>query len=608
MKYNGPCADTAGSAGEGLRKKGGTSMRKRNKVVSLLLAGCMAAGLLAGCGSSGETQVATADNATAASTSTGAADSAAPETAGEVDGQINLRAVAFGNNFDVQDMGWRWMMAECYEGLMRDVADENGDRFEYAGAESMDVSDDGLVYTFHLRKDAKWSDGQPVNAADYEYGWKRLLNPEYGYSYSFYLFNVVGAEEYYNGQSSADEIGIKAVDDYTFEVTLKVADPTFQSKLVATPLYPTRQDVAEAAGDQWGKDWTKCVYNGPFAMTNLVEDNSMTWVKNDQYWDKDNVKLNQVNWYCVAENATAATMFDNGQLDVFDAAGDYIAKYDKEVEAGNMQTMTTEYPGTMVLCYEQSEGGKSGLMKNVNIRKAISYSINREEMVSAVYGRYTAAYGFVSPAITLDGTSYRKQASETMKEEYEQYAGDADKLKALFQKGLDELGITDKPEDITITLLSQGSATENQLEREYLQQSISQNLGVKVELNTVGDYQMFANERDNKNYDIFVGGWFSDYNDPLDFLNVMKTGVYDSYGLYSNSEYDSLIDSLTGENDNAKRLEIYQKLEDLLVAQDCGVAPLYYSDKHYYYQNWVKDFYTSSFGASQELYRASVQK
>lgn len=273
-----------------------------------------------------------------------------------------------------------------------------------------------------------------------------------------------------------------------------------------------------------------------------------------------------------------------------------------------MQTMTTEYPGTMVLCYEQSEGGKSGLMKNVNIRKAISYSINREEMVSAVYGRYTAAYGFVSPAITLDGTSYRKQASETMKEEYEQYAGDADKLKALFQKGLDELGITDKPEDITITLLSQGSATENQLEREYLQQSISQNLGVKVELNTVGDYQMFANERDNKNYDIFVGGWFSDYNDPLDFLNVMKTGVYDSYGLYSNSEYDSLIDSLTGENDNAKRLAIYQKLEDLLVAQDCGVAPLYYSDKHYYYQNWVKDFYTSSFGASQELYRASVQK
>ncbi len=271
MKYNGPCADTAGSAGESLRKKGGTSMRKRNKVVSLLLAGCMAAGLLAGCGSSGETQVATADNATAASTSTGAADSAAPETAGEVDGQINLRAVAFGNNFDVQDMGWRWMMGECYEGLMRDVADENGDRFEYAGAESMDVSDDGLVYTFHLRKDAKWSDGQPVTAADYEYGWKRLLNPEYGYSYSFYLFNVVGAEEYYNGRALPMSIGIKAVDDYTFEVTLKVAEPTFQFRTGSNSALPDPSGCRRGSRRPVGKRLDKMCLQRPFAMTNLVE-------------------------------------------------------------------------------------------------------------------------------------------------------------------------------------------------------------------------------------------------------------------------------------------------------------------------------------------------
>ena len=139
-------------------------MRKLWKATATLAAAVLLAGSLAGCGSSGETQVATADNATAASTSTGAADSAAPETAGEVDGQINLRAVSFGNNFDVQDMGWRWMMAECYEGLMRDVADENGDRFEYAGAESMDVSDDGLVYTITLRTGVKFQDGTDFNA------------------------------------------------------------------------------------------------------------------------------------------------------------------------------------------------------------------------------------------------------------------------------------------------------------------------------------------------------------------------------------------------------------------------------------------------------------
>ena len=564
-------------------------MNKFKKCMALVLTGAMAFSLLAGCGGDGETQVATAGGN--------------GSTSGQ---QINLRAISFGNNYDVQDMGWRWMMAECYEGLMRDVADENGDKFEFAGAESMDVSDDGLVYTFHLRENAKWSDGKPVTAHDYEYGWKRLLNPENAYDYASFIFNVVGAEEYYNGTGSVDDVAIKAVDDYTFEVTLKVADPTFQAKLVATPLYPTREDIAESAGDNWGKDWTLCVYNGPFAMTGLVEDNSMTWTKNEYYWNAENVKLDQINWYCVPENATAATMFDNGQLDVLDASGEYIAKYSQKAENGELQSMDVEYPGAGMLCFDHQNGGLSGLMKNVNIRKAISYSINREEMVSAVYGRYSAAYGLVSPAITLDGKSYRSQAGDIIKTEYDSYAGNSAKLKELFQKGLDELGVKTPMSDIKLTLLSYGSTTENQLEREYIQQSLQQNLGIKVELNTVGDYDMFMAKRDAFDFDIFISTWFSDYNDPLDFLNILTTGKYSSYGLYSNAEYDAMANSLTGVQDNAVRLETYKNMENKLLVEDCAVAPIYYADKHFYYQNWVQDFRTSSFGASQELYIAYV--
>ena len=564
-------------------------MNKLKKCMALVLTGAMAFSLLAGCGGDGETQVATAGG-----------------NGGTSGQQLNLRAVGFGNNYDVQDMGWRWMMAECYEGLMRDVADENGDKFEFAGAESMDVSDDGLVYTFHLRENAKWSDGKPVTAHDYEYGWKRLLNPENAYDYASFIFNVVGAEEYYNGTGSVDDVAIKAVDDYTFEVTLKVADPTFQAKLVATPLYPTREDIAESAGDNWGKDWTLCVYNGPFAMTGLVEDNSMTWTKNEYYWNAENVKLDQINWYCVPENATAATMFDNGQLDVLDASGEYIAKYSQKAENGELQSMDVEYPGAGMLCFDHQNGGLSGLMKNVNIRKAISYSINREEMVSAVYGRYSAAYGLVSPAITLDGKSYRSQAGDIIKTEYDSYAGNSAKLKELFQKGLDELGVKTPMSDIKLTLLSYGSTTENQLEREYIQQSLQQNLGIKVELNTVGDYDMFMAKRDAFDFDIFISTWFSDYNDPLDFLNILTTGKYSSYGLYSNAEYDAMANSLTGVQDNAVRLETYKNMENKLLVEDCAVAPIYYADKHFYYQNWVQDFRTSSFGASQELYIAYV--
>ncbi len=581
-------------------------MKKVKKYLSMILAGILVTGLLTAC-SSGKTEVATAgDTAGTSSTPDATASNDTTKDSGDSVQELNLRATAFGNNYDVQDMGWRWMMAECYEGLLRDVGDADGDKFELAGAESIDVSEDGLTYTFHLRQNAKWSDGKPVTANDYKYGWDRLLDPNKGYSYAAFIFNVVGAEEYYNGKGSLDDVAIKALDDYTFEVKLKVADPTFESKLVATPLYPTRQDIAEAAGDNWGKDWKLSVYNGPYILSDLVEDNKMVWTKNPNYWDAANVKLEKVNWFDVAEDATAATMFDNGQLDVINGSGDYLKKYDEEASAGKIQSLSTQYPGTVMLGYEFKNGGESGLMKNVNIRKAISYSINRDEMVGAVYGRYTPAYGLIAPAITFNEKSYRAQTEEPISAEYKEYAGDKTKLQELFQKGLDELGVKTPISDVKIVLLTSGSSTQNQTEREYLKQSIEQNLGIKVELNTVGDSSLFTSERDAFHFDIMITGWWSDYNDPLDYLDIFRTGVYHSYGLYSNKDYDALLDSLIGLKDTTKRFEVYQQLENKLLLEDCAAAPLYYSDNHFYIQNWVKDFNTSSFGASQEVYHTSI--
>ncbi len=582
-------------------------MNKVKILFSSILTVIMMAGSLMACNSQKpDTSTSTTGNTTEAVSTSNADSTTATQNSGESVQELNLRAVGFGTNFDVQDMGWRWMMAECYEGLLRDVGGPDGDKYLLAGAESIDVSDDGLTYTFNLRKNAKWSDGKPVTANDYKYGWTRLIDSSKGYSYAAFIFNVVGAEDYYNGKGSLDDVGIKAVDEYTFEVKLKVADPTFQSKLVATPLYPTRQDIAEAAGDNWGKDWKLCIYNGPYVLSELVEDNKMVWTKNTNYWDAENVKLEKVNWFAVPENATAVTMFDNGQLDVFDGSGDYIKKYDEQVKEGKIQSMTTQYPGTAMIAYELKNGGKSGLMSNVNIRKAISYSINREEMVDAVYGRYTPAYGLVSPAIAFNEKPYRSQSEEPIAAECKEYAGDKAKLQGLFQKGLDELSITTPISDVTIVLLTYGSSTQNQTEREYIKQSLEQNIGCKVELNTVGDYSMFEAEKDAFNFDIMTSAWYSDYNDPLDFLDIFRTGVYTTYGLYSNPDYDALLDSLAGLNDTEKRFKIYQDLETKLMLDDCACAPLYYADKHFYIQNWVKDFNTSSFGASQEVYHTSI--
>lgn len=577
----------------------------KKKILALLLTGVMAVSVFAGCGG-GDSSSSTSEGSSAADDAATAEDSSSGSTEGDTQ-VLNIRTTSFGNNYDVQDMGWRWMMAACYSGLYRNVADEEGEHFVLDGAESVDVSEDGTVYTFHLRQDAKWSDGEPVTAHDYEYGWKRLLDPQYGYDYASFVFNIVGAEEYNSGSGSVDDVKAVALDDYTFEVTLKQADPTFEAKLVSTPLYPTREDIAEAAGDQWGKDWTLCVYNGPFCMTGLVEDNQMTWTKNEYYWDVENTHLDTINWYLVAEDSTAATMFDNGELDVLQTSGDYSRKYQSEAEAGNIQMITADYPGTVYLAFDHANGGSSGLMGNVKIRKALAYSINREEMIEAVYGRYVPAYGFISPAITLDGESYREQVEEPMLAEYNEYAGDNEALQALFQEGLQELGMDTDLSKVTVTYLSYGSTVEDDAFREYLQQTWQQNLGITVELNTVGDYSLFTAERDAGNFDVYYGGWYSDYNDPLDYLATMKTGDFPSVsGNYSSEEYDSLIDSLSGEGDNAKRLEIYSQAEQVLF-DDCALIPLYYSTKEYFVQNWVKDFRWSSFGASQEFYITYIE-
>ena len=577
----------------------------KKKILALLLTGVMAVSVFAGCGG-GDSSSSTSEGSSAADDAATAEDSSSGSTEGDTQ-VLNIRTTSFGNNYDVQDMGWRWMMAACYSGLYRNVADEEGEHFVLDGAESVDVSEDGTVYTFHLRQDAKWSDGEPVTAHDYEYGWKRLLDPQYGYDYASFVFNIVGAEEYNSGSGSVDDVKAVALDDYTFEVTLKQADPTFEAKLVSTPLYPTREDIAEAAGDQWGKDWTLCVYNGPFCMTGLVEDNQMTWTKNEYYWDAENTHLDTINWYLVAEDSTAATMFDNGELDVLQTSGDYSRKYQSEAEAGNIQMITADYPGTVYLAFDHANGGSSGLMGNVKIRKALAYSINREEMIEAVYGRYVPAYGFISPAITLDGESYREQVEEPMLAEYNEYAGDNEALQALFQEGLQELGMDTDLSKVTVTYLSYGSTVEDDAFREYLQQTWQQNLGITVELNTVGDYSLFTAERDAGNFDVYYGGWYSAYNDPLDYLATMKTGDFPSVsGNYSSEEYDSLIDSLSGEGDNAKRLEIYSQAEQVLF-DDCALIPLYYSTKEYFVQNWVKDFRWSSFGASQEFYITYIE-
>lgn len=562
---------------------------KAKKFLALALAAVMSLSMLTGCAGT-----------------TGTSDAGKTETCEDTQ-VLNVRANYFGNNFDVQDMGWRWMMAACYSGLYRNVADETGERFVLDGAEKVDVSEDGTEYTFHLRKDAKWSDGEPVTAHDYEYGWKRLLNPEYAYSNAYSLYSVVGAMEYNLGEGSADDVMAVAVDDYTFKVTLTAADPTFTSKLVATPLYPTREDVAEAAGDNWGKDWTLCVYNGPFCMTELVEDNKMIWERNENYWDKENTKLEAINWYFVAEDSTAATMFENGEIDILQTTGEYSEKYKEKAEAGEIQMIAADYPGTTYLGYEFSKGGKSELMGNQKIREALTYSIDREEMIDTAFGQYKPAYGLVPPALTVGGESYRKSVEEPLLKGYNEYKDDSEKLQELFKEGLKELNKDVELSDITITYLCFDSTSEDAAMGEYLQQTWQQKLGINVEINALNDYGLYYEEVAAGNYDVYQNYCACDSDDIMYLITTFYAHTLDPFaGCYNNPEFDAVIDRFADAADDEERLEIYKEAEQILF-DDCAFIPVYYTTKEYFLKPWVKDFRWSSYGASQEFYITYIE-
>ncbi|SQB89956.1 peptide ABC transporter substrate-binding protein [Clostridium tetanomorphum] len=217
-----------------------------------------------------------------------------------------------------------------FEGLTR----SNKDKPEKAIAESWECSKDELKWTFKLR-DAKWSDGKPVTAKDFEYSWKRILNPKTKAQYASFMFVLKNGEKYYKGQAKAEEVGVKAKDDKTLEVELENPIPYFLQLTSFPLLYPLRQDIVEASGDKFGSDPSKMVFNGPFVLDKWERASKIVASKNPEYWDKDTVKLDKVTFQVAEEMTTRYQMFTNKQLDVTAIVGEYVQKMKDEAKSGN---------------------------------------------------------------------------------------------------------------------------------------------------------------------------------------------------------------------------------------------------------------------------------
>ena len=516
---------------------------------------------------------------------------------------------------DVRNSNEFLVLTQVQEGLFRIFTDENGnDVTENAGCVGVDVTPDGLTYTFHLRQGCKWSDGVEVVAQHYVDSWLRLLDPVEAFSYSFLAEGIVGAKAYNREEGPKEDVAISVIDDYTFTCTLENPDPSFEKKVAMVCFYPVRMDLIEkanAAGADWTNDYTLHVWNGPFIISDRVRENSMTLTKNESYWNAENVTLTQINMQVVDEDATVAQLIESQQMDVVTLNNvDYVDKWQSLVDNGQLCMISKAAPSVNYLVINQhpeGNGGLSDLMLNAKIRLAMALSIDREEFNDMFYGgMYTPAYGLIPYNIVVGDTELRSVAEEPLKA-YADLAADPAALQALFQEGLDEIGFEGELSDVTLTVFAYTPTVLANQQLEWYKQQMESKLGVNIHIEIYPDSSTWISARNAYEYDFYSQGWNGDFNDPMTFLELFVTGNgYAKFmGGFSHEKYDALMAEAAVCQDAAKRMELYVEAEQILM-DNAGLIPLYYKTNKMFYQSYVSGLSTPMFGAEYDFSRVQI--
>lgn len=438
------------------------------------------------------------------------------------------------------------------EGLTRLGQDHNP---EAATAEKWDVSKDGKTYTFHIRENAKWSNGDPVTAGDFEYAWKRLLDPKTGSPASFLGYFIEGGEAFNTGKGKIDDVKVKAVDEKTFEVVLTSPQAYFLSVIANPAFFPINQKVAEA-NPKWFAEADSFVANGPFKLTKWEHDSNMEMAKNENYWDAANVKLDKVTWAMVNDATTEYQMYQNDELDTSGIpaeASEQIFKEGKE--------QIEDQAGTYFYRFNL----KLEPFQNVNIRKAFAMAIDQQQIVDFVTkNKEKAAHGFVSNGFNQpDGKDFREAGGDLIK-------FDAKEAKALLEKGMKEEGYKKLP---AITLTYSTSPAHQKI-AETMQAMIKENLGVDIKLANM-EWNVFQEEQKKFKFQLSRSSFLADYADPINFLENFQTGHTMNRTAWSNKKFDQLIKDAKNEADETKRFEMMHEAEKILF-DEMPIIPIHF--------------------------------
>jgi len=481
---------------------------------------------------------------------------------------------------------------QVYEGLVREVEKNGVVTTELAGAEKVTTNADKTVYTFKLR-DAKWSDGKAVTAQDYVFAWTRQADPNTAADYMMFLdeIGVKNAKEFSEGKVGADQLGVKAVDDKTFEVTLKAPTAFFESACAFKGLVPGREDLFKAQGDKYGTDFKTMAYNGPFIIGDYQKGSKVVYKKNETYWNAKAIKLQTCNANIIDEPATVVKMFESKELDMAGATGDDLAKLKAKAEAKEFRHNTGYDPSVSYLYLNVEKS----VLKNAKVRLALSLALNRQQYLDVIFKRHYPAFGIVPQKMAAGTKDYRKEVAEPLKDVKED-------PKKLMEEGLKELGITD-PSKVELTILNGKQSSTSKALSEYVQKTYLDAFGIKIIIKYSVDNPTYFTERQKGNFDICSGGWGADYNDVNSFFACFTSDSQNNNGKYNSPEYDRLVKGAAKESDPAKRVEMYKKAEQEIIVKDAALIPTHYRDINNFQHNYLKGMYLPQFGGYFDLYR-----
>ena len=490
------------------------------------------------------------------------------------------------------DMISGWILNNIYEGLVR--VDKDGKIKQGSGlAESWKVNEDKTVYTFTLR-DAQWSDGTPITAGDFEYTWKRALDPQVASQYADLFYHIKGGEDFNKGKTpDASQVGVKALDEKTLEVTLERPTPFFLNLTSYITFLPVQKAAVENFGDKFASEPDKMVYSGPFVIKEWVKEQKLTLEKNPKYWDAANVKLERIEGDMILDANGMANLYDTDGLDVMRLSPVLLDKYKDHPDYLEEPEAVTWY-----LQYNL----ENKYMANKNIREAFALSIDKKSFADNVLrDGSTAANGLVPPSIqSKEGEKFEKVRGNVLKD----YDYNAKKSKELFEKGLKELGITKGELEKNISYLT-GDKPIDIKQGQALQQMWKQALGIEVKLETVS-FKLRLDRYKRKDFSMTMSGWSADYDDPMTFTGLFVTGGGNNYACYANPEYDALIKKAI-ENSGDERTKAIVEAEKLL-AKDLPIFPLYNAPKLYLQKDYVKGIERHPAGSDMSFKNAYVIK